>query len=132
MFAAALLSMTLGAAQMPEFGPVRPAIECAEFLTDWRARRSCLTGLLDDAEDALDAAAADARSEAAQSDLETASLFHAEEALVRAQSAWLAYRDAECDRRGALMFISDQSREEIGLDCRISLTRARTTELQDM
>lgn len=52
--------------------------------------------------------------------------------LETAQSAWLAYRDAECDRRTSLMFISAESREEIGLDCRITLTRARADELERM
>jgi hypothetical protein len=30
------------------------------------------------------------------------------------------------------MFISEESREEIGLDCRIMLTRARARELREM
>jgi uncharacterized protein YecT (DUF1311 family) len=126
-----LASLTLGA-QMPEFAPPRPAVECAEHLTDWRARRGCLVGLLERAEDELAAAVDAAREEASGSDLDSGGLFHAEAALDAAQAAWTAYRDAECERRGALMFISAESREEIGLDCRISLTRARATELREM
>ena len=63
-------------------------------------------------------------------DEDTAGQFRAEAQFDTAQSAWIAYRDAECDRRVALMFISEQSREEIGLDCRISLTRDRARELR--
>ena len=74
----------------------RPAFECAEHVTDARARRSCLNALA---------------------------------SLDEAQLRWLQYRDAECSRRGSLMFISEQSREEIVLDCQISLDRARAAEL---
>jgi uncharacterized protein YecT (DUF1311 family) len=132
MLSVIVASWAFGTAQMPEFTPPRPAVECSEHLTDWPARRSCLRGLLDEAETALDAAVDAARAEAEESDLDTAGHFHAVARLEAAQSAWLAYRDAECDRRTALMFIGEDSREEIGLDCRISLTRARTTELREM
>lgn len=127
-----LLSLTLTGAQMPEFVPPRPAVECAEHLTDWRARRACLSDLLAEAEAELDAAVGTARAEAAEADLDSGGLFDAEAALDTAQSAWLAYRDAECGRRGALMFLSEDSREEIGFDCRIALTRARAAELREM
>ena len=130
-----LLELAAGyllAAAQPQFETPRPAVECAEFLTDWRARRNCLRGLLSDAEDALSDAEAGARDEAQMIDLDTGGQFRAEAQLGVAQSAWLAYRDAECDRRVALMFISEQSREEIGLDCRISLTRDRARELREM
>ena len=86
----------------------RPAFECAEHVTDARARRSCLNAL-------ASAAAGD--------------LLNAEASLDEAQLRWLQYRDAECSRRGSLMFISEQSREEIVLDCQISLDRARAAEL---
>lgn len=119
-------------AAQPQFEQPRPAVECAEFLTDWPARRSCLRGLLSDAEDALSDAEGGARDEARMIDVDTGGQFHAADRLETAQAAWLAYRDAECDRRVALMFISEQSREEIGLDCRISLTRDRTRELREM
>lgn len=126
-----LAAGSLLAAAQPQFTPPRPAVECAEFLTDWRARRSCLRDLLSDAEDALSDAADGAREEARLIDEDTAGQFRAEAQFDAAQSAWIAYRDAECDRRVALMFISEQSREEIGLDCRISLTRDRARELRE-
>lgn len=118
--------------QMPDFTPPRPAVECAEHLTDWPARRSCLRDLLETAEAGLDSAVEAARAEAAESDLDSGGHFDAAGHLERAQTAWLAYRDAECDRRTALMFIGADSREELGLDCRITLTRERTAELRDM
>ncbi len=130
-----LLELAAGywlAAAQPQFELPRPAVECAEHLTDWSARRSCLRRLLSDAEDELDGAAEGAREEARMIDLDTGGQFHAADRLETAQAAWLAYRDAECDRRVALMFISEQSREEIGLDCRISLTRDRARELREM
>jgi uncharacterized protein YecT (DUF1311 family) len=127
LVAAGLMAAQPGPVELP-----RPAIECAEHLTDWRARRSCLRNLLSAAEDELAAAVRAAGEEAAMSDLDSGGQFGAERLLDTAQAAWSQYRDAECDRRGALMFISDQSREEIGLDCRISLTRARTRELREM
>lgn len=107
-------------------------MECAEHLTDWRARRNCLNDLLDAAERRLETAVEAARAEAAESDLDSGGRFDATGHLETAQSAWLAYRDAECDRRTSLMFISAESREEIGLDCRITLTRARADELERM
>lgn len=132
MLSVILASVILGTVQMPEPGPSRPAVECAEHLTDLRARRACLESLLEASDDALEAAVAAARTEAAVSDLDSGGLFRAEANLEAAQSAWLVYRDAECSRRGALMFISDEAREEIGLDCRIALNRARTAELREM
>lgn len=120
------------AAQMPDFTPPRPAVECAEHLTDWPARRSCLRDLLDAAEEALAAAVEAAQAEAVESDLDSGGHFDAAGHLDRAQTAWTAYRDAECDRRTSLMFIGADSREELGLDCRITLTRARTAELETM
>ena len=116
---------------MPETGSARPALECAEHVTDWRARRGCLVDLLETAADALDSAAEDAREEAAETDMDSGGMFRAEASFEAAQSAWLAYRDAECDRRAALMFLSAESREEIALDCRIALTRARAQELRE-
>ncbi|WP_203292986.1 lysozyme inhibitor LprI family protein [Maricaulis parjimensis] len=130
-----LLQLAAGfllAGAQPQFELPRPAVECAEHLTNWPARRSCLRRLLSDAEDQLETAEAGAREEAREIDLDTAGQFHAVDQLDAAQSAWLTYRDSECDRRVALMFISEDSREEIGLDCRISLTRARAGELRDM
>lgn len=120
------------AAQMPEFTQPRPAVECSEHLTDWPARRRCLRGLLEDADAALAHAADAALEEARNSDFDSGGHFSAEAHFETAQTAWQAYRDAECDRRTALMFIGEDSREEIGLDCRITLTRARTRELETM
>ncbi len=116
---------------VPELGPPnpRPAFECAEYVTDARARRACLETLLREAETDLQAAQEQARDDARDSDLDSGSLFQAEASLDRAQSVWLQYRDAECVRRGSLMFVSESSREEIVLDCQISLDRARAAEL---
>lgn len=132
MITVVALSWAISAVQMPEFTPPRPAVECSEHLTDWPARRRCLRGLLDDAEAALGRAADAALEEARNSDFDSGGHFGAEAHFETAQTAWHAYRDAECDRRTALMFIGEDSREEIGLDCRITLTRARTQELETM
>ena len=110
----------------------RPAVECAEHLTNWGARRNCLRGLLNTAEDALDDAADAAREEADEVDADSAGRFGARAAFDTAQSAWLTYRDAECSRRAATMFLSADSREEITLDCQISLTRSRAHELAEL
>ncbi len=107
----------------------RPAFECAEHLTDARARRSCLDALLRDAETDLQAAHTQARADAREADLDSGNLFQAEASLDQAQAVWTQYRDAECTRRGALMFVSAESREELVLDCRIDLDRARASEL---
>ncbi|SDL77745.1 lysozyme inhibitor LprI family protein [Maricaulis salignorans] len=107
----------------------RPAFECAEHVTDARARRSCLSALASAAADDLRAAHEAARQEARESDLDSGNLFNAEASLDQAQASWTRYRDAECVRRGSLMFISDSSREEMILDCQISLDRARAAEL---
>jgi len=107
----------------------RPAVECAEHLMNDRARRNCLEDLLESANEQLEASHASAREEAGEFDLDTGSMFQAASNLDTAQAAWISYRDAECARRGSLMFVSEASREEIIIDCQIALTRARTTEL---
>lgn len=116
---------------VPALGPPnpRPAFECAEHVTDARARRTCLDGLLRDAESDLQAAHEQAREDAVESDLDSGNMFHAVASLDEAQEIWTQYRDAECTRRGSLMFVSESSREEIVLDCRIALDRARAAEL---
>ena len=122
--------LALGAAQGLEPQSARPVLECASSLTNPRDRRSCLNQLFGASEASLDAAHAAARTEASESDLDSGGRFHAATNLDNAQNAWAVYRDAECERRGALMFVSQESRDEIILDCRISLTRARTNELE--
>lgn len=109
----------------------RPAVECAAHLTNWNARRNCLRELLETAGDRLDTAAEAARTEANAVDADSGGRFGAREAFDAAQSAWMTYRDAECTRRSAAMFLSEASREEITLDCQISLTRARADELAE-
>ena len=109
----------------------RPAFECAEHVTDARARRSCLNTLLREAETDLLAAHTQARADARESDLDSGNMFDAEASLDQAQLIWTQYRDAECTRRGSLMFVSAESREEIVLDCQIGLDRARASELLD-
>ncbi len=109
----------------------RPAVECAQHLTNARARHNCLEDLLGQAETQMDAAAAGASEEAELADLDSGGMFGAAAALEAAQAAWMAYRDAECARRGALMILSEDSRRDVLLDCQISLTRARTTELEE-
>ncbi|WP_417481394.1 lysozyme inhibitor LprI family protein [Maricaulis sp.] len=116
---------------VPALGPPnpRPAFECAEHVTDARARRACLNTLLREAETQLQAAHEQAREDASESDLDSGGMFHAAASLDEAQAVWTRYRDAECVRRGSLMFVSETSREEIILDCRIALDRARAAEL---
>ena len=107
----------------------RPAVECAAHLMNDRARRNCLNDLLERANGQLDTSHASAREEAGEIDLDTGSMFQAASNLDTAQAAWISYRDAECARRGSLMFVSEASREEIVIDCQIALTRARSSEL---
>ena len=129
MLSVLLLSVGLGASQLAPAGPLQPGVACAEHLTDWRARRSCLSDLLESAEDEMRVAANEAGQEAREIDLDTLSHFRAEASLRAAQDAWAAFRDAECARRSALMFVSEESREEMGLSCRIELTRERAAAL---
>ncbi|RKR04112.1 lysozyme inhibitor LprI family protein [Maricaulis maris] len=125
LFVAALAGQDLA------FPAPRPAVECSEHLTDWRARRNCLRDLLGTAEDGLETATDAAREEADEIDADSAGRFGARRALDAAQTAWTVYRDAECTRRAAAMFLSEESREEITLDCQIDLTRARARELAE-
>lgn len=128
---AVLASLIMQDAPVPEIArPARPMIECSEHLNDGRALNRCLGGLLDTAEDQLDAALEAARNEAAEIDLDLPGLANATAHLDRAHSAWTAYRDAECQRRASLLMIGDDG-EAIALDCRISVTRARTRELRE-
>jgi uncharacterized protein YecT (DUF1311 family) len=126
-----LVASVLVSTSVQDLGPQspRPAYECAEHLTNDRARRNCLRDLLEDAEDRLDAAQTTAAQEARESDLDTGGMFGAVEALDAAQQAWVIYRDAECNRRSSLLFVDDDAREEMSQDCRIALTRARSVEL---
>jgi uncharacterized protein YecT (DUF1311 family) len=118
-------------AALPDYSaPVRPMIECSEHLNEGRALNRCLEGLLDTAADQLDDALDAARDEAAEMDLDLPGLSNATAHLDRAHSTWIAYRDAECQRRASLLMIGDDG-EAIALDCRISMTRARTTELRE-
>jgi len=126
----AFAGLALMSTQMPVFQPPRPAVECSSHMTDHGAMENCLEGLLRDAEDALETAVDAAAAEADASDEDSGGLFDAGGATARAQAAWETYRDAECDRRGALMFVSNEDRREMVLDCQISLTRARTRELE--
>lgn len=131
MLSVVLIGLSLGVSQPIEREPARPAVECATHLTDWRARRSCLQSLLEAAETELGEAAEYARGEAEQVDFDSGGHFDAASAFTTAQEAWLTYRDAECTRRAALMIVSAESREEIELDCRIALSRARAAELRE-
>jgi uncharacterized protein YecT (DUF1311 family) len=126
-----LVAGVLVAGSMQDLGPQspRPAYECAEHLTNDRARGNCLRDLLDDAENQLDTAQTTAAQEARESDLDTGGMFGAVGALETAQQAWMIYRDAECDRRSSLMFVDEDAREEVTQDCRIALSRARAAEL---
>lgn len=128
----AFVGLVLVSSQDLSLTPPRPAVQCATHMTNAGAMRNCLSDLLDTAEGQLETALEAAREEAAMSDLDSGSMFDAAGALERAHAAWTAYRDAECSRRGSLMFISEDSREQLVLDCQISLTRQRTTELQEM
>ena len=123
---AAIIFMAMAGADAE---PPRPTLECAEHMSDDRARRACLRDLLDDAETELAAAVARAGQEAEDVDLMAAGRHGAQSRLETAQSAWLAYRDAECERRASLMLIGADDRGEIDIDCRIAVTRARTSEL---
>lgn len=126
LFAAGLLTV----AQPDLSAPAEPSVECAAHLTDERARLSCLENLLDAAGDALGDAQSAAREDARESDLDSGGMFSAADKLDSAQVAWLAYRDAECERRSALMFLGASSRRETDLNCQIRLTRARAEELR--
>lgn len=108
----------------------RPMIECSEHMMEDRALRTCLEDLLDAAEDTLDTAESEAQAEAAEIDLDMPGVADASGQLARAQSAWIAYRDAECARRAGLLLIGEDG-EMVSLDCRIALTRARARELNE-
>ncbi|WP_421787729.1 lysozyme inhibitor LprI family protein [Hyphobacterium sp.] len=123
-----MISTVLLALMALQGAEARPMIECSEHMMNDRALRGCLEDLLDIAEDALEEAEAEARAEAADIDLDMAGIAHAAERLERAQTAWIAYRDAECARRAALLLIGADA-QAVSMDCRISLTRDRTREL---
>lgn len=126
---ALLASLLVQDAPVPEITrPARPMIECSEHLNDDGPLRRCLGDLLSSAEGELDAALEGARTEAAEIDLDMPGLADATARLEAAHSAWTAYRNAECQRRASLLMIGDDG-EAVALDCRIALTRARTTEL---
>ena len=108
---------------------IRPMIECSEHMNNDRALRSCLSDLLETAEDGLESALEDSRREASEIDLDMPGVADAAERLEAAHTAWIAYRDAECERRASLLLIGDDA-ESVATDCRIALTRARTTELR--
>ena len=128
---AVLASLIMQDAPVPEITrSTRPMIECCEHLNDDRALRRCLEGLLSSAEDQLDGALEAASNEAAEIDLDMPGLADASAHLDIAHSAWTAYRNAECQRRASLLMIGDEG-EAVALDCRIVLTRARTTELRE-
>jgi len=123
--------ITMQDAEIPRFGgPVRPMVECSEHMNSDRALRNCLGDLLDDAEGQLDDAIAAARQEARDIDLDMPGIANAVHHLEAAHSAWTAYRDAECQRRATLLMIGDDG-EAVATDCRIAVTRARTTELRE-
>lgn len=126
---ALLMALMAQDADMPALsGPVRPMIECSEHLNDDRALRNCMEDLLRDAEAALADALSAARTEAREIDLDMPGMAHATARLDAAHTAWIAYRDAECDRRASLLMIGDNA-ANVGIDCRVSLTRSRTREL---
>ena len=106
----------------------RPSVECAEHLRDDDARADCLRDLLDDGEDALDAALDAARQEADEIDADFPGFANARSALDTAHAAWISYRDAECARRASLLLMGDGG-NDLERDCQIALTRARTAEL---
>ena len=86
--------------------------------------------MLRDAERELDAALENTRRDAEDADLDSGGMFRAAERLDTAQTHWQTYRDAECARQGALMFVSEDSRTDITLDCQVAMTRARASELE--
>lgn len=121
---------TVSATQDLALAPRRPLVECSEHLTNARARHGCLRDLLRDAERELDAALENTRRDAEDADLDSGGMFRAAERFDTAQTHWQTYRDAECARRGALMFVSEDSRTDITLDCQVAMTRARASELE--
>ncbi|MEE2566146.1 lysozyme inhibitor LprI family protein [Hyphobacterium marinum] len=128
---AAALSVASAQEALPDLhAPRRPAVECAEHVRDDDARRDCLEDLLDNAEGGLAAAIAAAHDEAAEIDADFPGFANATDRLNAAHAAWFAYRDAECARRASLLLMGEDG-EELALDCRIALTRARAAELLD-
>ena len=127
LFALAAASATQDLALAPR----RPLVECSQHLTNDRARHNCLRDLLRTAERALDTTLDATRHEAEESDLDSGGMFRAEEMLETAHQHWQTYRDSECGRRGALMFVSEASRTDITLDCQVAMTRARRLELEN-
>ncbi|MBI1236876.1 MAG: DUF1311 domain-containing protein [Alphaproteobacteria bacterium] len=109
---------------------VRPMIECSEHMNDDRGMRNCLGELLRVADSWLGEAFHSARDEAAAMDQDMPGIADAVAASDRAQNAWIAYRDAECARRAALLMIGSDA-EFAELDCRIVLTRDRVMELRE-
>ena len=112
---------------IPSLAAADPVLEC-----DGASQveiGACVQGQLEAVDRAVETALGFARASAAELDAVTERT-EAVPALEAAQSAWTAYRDAQCDYAGALF--GGGSGTGIGIaGCRIELGRARVAELLD-
>lgn len=131
LLSVSVLILQTGSVPGPATLEPRPALECAEHVTDARARQNCLRDLLRTSESELTSAREWAASEAADVDLMHPGAGRAQSALEAAQTAWVAYRDAECARQASLMLIDEGTQDEIRMDCQIALNRDRIAELRN-
>jgi uncharacterized protein YecT (DUF1311 family) len=116
----------------PASAPVmEPSVQCATHLTNARARQSCLDDLLETELADLELAFSAAQSEADEIDLDTGGRMGVRDSFERAQSAWVSYRDLECQRRSSLMILDEAGQSEIVTACQIRLTRVRAAELRE-
>ena len=107
----------------------RPAVQCAAHMQDRGALRNCLEELEEDALERLDAVLANARAETTEIDADSVGQLNTAAELEASQTAWEAYVDAECERRGGLFLMPGSQAADLVLDCRISFIRERTDEL---
>ncbi len=130
-----LIAMTLSAAPMVAVAqPVEP--NCADPQT--QAEMTACAGMDYEAADAeLNALWPDLIAKAQSRDADMGDFFTdrglstTEETLRRAQRAWIAYRDAECEYR-SYDALGGTMQPMIGSQCRADLTRARIKTLRSV
>lgn len=108
-------------------GTPDPVARCWDAFepAEWGKLADCLLGALQQQEAALKKALAQAATQAAQSmDRKSAEL-----TLKESDTAWAAYRDAECARQ--LAFVAGRNHPDIGeLTCKIRQTAQRIADLK--